>query len=138
MDTATLSESFEADAADRLRALLAANGVHSPAAASAALAGEQLELLKPYFMMPTRAGIVSGPRAAVKPGTILFVISDGRRVAASYFIPSCTAAEMFAEGAAEMLEGTPPRRLGQRDRRRDDHDPRRSRRRPRGSPRSAD
>jgi hypothetical protein len=96
-----------ADAGDQLRALLAANGVDSPVAASAALAGEQLELLRPYFMMPTRAGIVSGPRAAVESGTILFVISDGRRVATSHIIPASPAAEMFTAGAAGLLEGTP-------------------------------
>jgi hypothetical protein len=81
-------DDYNADAGDRIMECLAAKGVEFAAqlAGAAELAGQQLELLKPVVMGGGRP-LYMGPAAAAKPGTILIVLANEKKVATIHLFP---------------------------------------------------
>jgi hypothetical protein len=95
---------FETDAYDLIKQMSQVKSL-DPAAR---LAGQQLELMKPAMMAPTKRGFYIGPAAYVDRGYVVLVIADAAKVITIRFLsPDCGTAELLREWA-DYVKSTVP------------------------------
>jgi hypothetical protein len=77
------------------------------------MAGEQLELMKPAVMAPTKRGFYAGSAAYADRGYVVIVVADATRVMTIRFLPpNCGTAELLQQMADYIKAAVPSHSWG--------------------------